>query len=145
MSLHWYSIRSGDQTFLVDATTIRGVRRGYDAGVATTSLHTVHGRIPLVDLRDMLGPNDQPSPAVQARYMLLVRLVEGWCGIVVDNVNEITTAHPPSPLPPLVQQVGYASLVNGVVLLDDQPVVVLDVHAIIALHLTRAQKTRVIR
>ncbi len=134
-------IRTAQHRYIVrreDVATLRAMTRGDDGRREDADPSVI-----AVELGPLIDPADVST--VQRRHALIIPLRRRNIALLVDAVDTIVEYADVQPLPPLLRERLREPWATGVLLIDDQPVVQLDVRAIarsIVLQRTRASEQK---
>jgi len=119
-------IRTAQHRYIVrreDVATLRAMTRGDDGRREDADPSVI-----AVELGPLIDPADVST--VQRRHALIIPLRRRNIALLVDAVDTIVEYADVQPLPPLLRERLHEPWATGVLLIDDQPVVQLDVRAI---------------
>jgi hypothetical protein len=134
-------IRTAQHRYIVrreDVATLRAMTRGDDGRREDADPSVI-----AVELGPLIDPADVST--VQRRHALIIPLRRRNIALLVDAVDTIVEYADVQPLPPLLRERLREPWTTGVLLINDQPVVQLDVRAIarsILLQRTRASEQK---
>ena len=134
-------IRTAQHRYIVrreDVATLRAMTRGDDGRREDADPSVI-----AVELGPLIDPADVST--VQRRHALIIPLRRRNIALLVDAVDTIVEHADVQPLPQLLRERLHEPWATGVLLIDDQPVVQLDVRAIarsILLQRTRASEQK---
>lgn len=129
-----------DGLFLgIEVVQVQEVLRFQDMTPVPTSPGAVHGLInlrgqivPAIDLRTCLGLS--PRPADQKPMNVVIRLEEGNCSLLVDEIGDVVEVDRDSfESPPQNLNAAARGLIRGVYKLDGSLLLILDSNAALAL------------
>jgi chemotaxis signal transduction protein len=119
-------IRTAQHRYIVrreDVATLRAMMRGDDGRREDADPSVI-----AVELGPLIDPADVST--VQRRHALIIPLRRRNIALLVDAVDTIVEYADVQPLPPLLRERLREPWTTGVLLINDQPVVQLDVRAI---------------
>jgi len=134
-------IRTAQHRYIVrreDVATLRAIARGGD-----NSGEEADPPVIAAELGPLIDPDDVST--VQRRHALIIPLRRRNIALLVDAVDTIVEHADVQPLPQLLRERLHEPWATGVLLIDDQPVVQLDVRAIarsVLLQRTRASEQK---
>jgi len=134
-------VRTAQHRYIVrreDVATLRAMTRGDDGRREDADPSVI-----AVELGPLIDPADVST--AQRRHALIIPLRRRNIALLVDAVDTIVEYADVQPLPPLLRERLHEPWATGVLLIDDQPVVQLDVRAIarsILLQRTRASEQK---
>jgi hypothetical protein len=119
-------VRTAQHRYIVrreDVATLRAMMRGDDGRREDADPSVI-----AVELGPLIDPADVST--AQRRHALIIPLRRRNIALLVDAVDTIVEHVDVQPLPPLLRERLHEPWATGVLLIDDQPVVQLDVRAI---------------